>query len=68
MPQFASAPLLVAATKPSLDAIDTFVDALWLEEGLSKNTLAAYRQDLSLYAAWLTGQARQVLGGAEPDY
>ncbi len=34
-------------------SIDAFVDALWLEDGLSKNTLAAYRRDLSLYADWL---------------
>ena len=33
--------------------IDGFIDALWLEDGLSKNTLDAYRRDLSLYAAWL---------------
>ena len=33
--------------------IDAFVDAVWLEDGLSKNTLEAYRRDLSLYAAWL---------------
>ncbi len=33
--------------------IDTFIDALWLEEGLSKNTLQAYRRDLSLFAQWL---------------
>ena len=26
---------------------------MWLEDGLSKNTLAAYRRDLSLYSAWL---------------
>ncbi|QBK06660.1 site-specific tyrosine recombinase XerD [Hylemonella gracilis] len=37
----------------SLDAVDTFIDALWLEEGLSRNTLAAYRRDLALYARWL---------------
>ena len=37
-------------------AIDAFIDALWLEEGLSKNTLAAYRRDLTLYAAWLGEQ------------
>jgi integrase/recombinase XerD len=35
------------------DSIDAFIDALWLEEGLSRNTLAAYRRDLALYAAWL---------------
>ena len=34
--------------------IDSFIDALWLEDGLSKNTLAAYRRDLTLYASWLT--------------
>ena len=34
-------------------SIDAFVDALWLEEGLSRNTLAAYRRDLALYARWL---------------
>ena len=37
----------------SQSAIDSFIDALWLEDGLSKNTLAAYRRDLSLYAQWL---------------
>ncbi|HWT21023.1 MAG TPA: site-specific integrase, partial [Variovorax sp.] len=30
--------------------IDDFIDALWLEDGLSKNTLAAYRRDLALFA------------------
>jgi integrase/recombinase XerD len=41
----------------SQNAIDTFIDALWLEDGLSRNTLAAYRRDLTLYAAWLAAQA-----------
>ena len=34
-------------------AIDRFIDALWIEDGLSANTLAAYRRDLTLYATWL---------------
>jgi integrase/recombinase XerD len=34
-------------------AIDAFCDALWLEDGLSANTLAGYRRDLALLAAWL---------------
>jgi integrase/recombinase XerD len=43
---------------PSQSAIDSFIDALWLEDGLSKNTLAAYRRDLTLYVLWLNeGQA-----------
>jgi integrase/recombinase XerD len=31
-------------------AIDTFLDELWLERGLSANTLAAYRRDLTALA------------------
>ena len=34
-------------------AIDRFVDALWIEDGLAALTLAAYRRDLTLYARWL---------------
>ncbi|MHB1198403.1 MAG: site-specific tyrosine recombinase XerD [Polaromonas sp.] len=47
----------------SQSSIDTFIDALWLEDGLSKNTLEAYRRDLSLYAAWLgaSGQGGRTL-------
>ncbi len=37
--------------------IDAFIDALWLEEGLAANSLAAYRRDLKLYAQWLAEQA-----------
>ncbi len=37
----------------SHSSIDGFIDALWLEDGLSRNTLEAYRRDLSLYASWL---------------
>jgi integrase/recombinase XerD len=33
--------------------LDEFVDALWLADGLAKNTLAAYRSDLTLFAGWL---------------
>ena len=36
----------------SSQSIDAFTDALWLEEGLSKNTLSAYRRDLSLFTRW----------------
>jgi integrase/recombinase XerD len=33
--------------------VERFLDALWIEDGLAANTLAAYRRDLTLYAAWL---------------
>lgn len=36
--------------------IERFVDQVWLEHGLSKNTLAAYRSDLGLLARWLRSQ------------
>ena len=39
-------------------AIDAFIDAIWLEEGLSENTLAAYRRDLTLYGKWLSERSR----------
>ena len=51
----------------SLDAIDTFIDALWLEEGLSKNTLAAYRRDLTLYGKWLADHAHGLDDTVELD-
>jgi integrase/recombinase XerD len=47
--------------------IDGFIDALWLEEGLSKNTLAAYRRDLALYAGWLDAQGRALDSTTEAD-
>ncbi len=32
--------------------MEQFLDAVWLESGLSDNTLAAYRRDLLLFAKW----------------
>ena len=40
----------------SQSAIDQFADALWLEDGLSRNTLSAYRSDLRHFAQWLSAQ------------
>ncbi len=36
--------------------LDIFIDHLWLEDGLSKNTLESYRTDLSQFATWLMKQ------------
>ena len=60
-----------AGARPVFSAepiIDTFVDALWLEEGLAANTLAAYRRDMQLFAQWLHGQTprQSVLQVDEP--
>ena len=44
--------------------IEAFADALWLERGLSANTLAAYQADLRAFAGWLD-QNRQGVGLAQ---
>jgi integrase/recombinase XerD len=45
--------------------IDRFIDALWLEDGLATNSLAAYRRDLKHLAAWLGGRRLLAVGEAE---
>jgi integrase/recombinase XerD len=42
-------------------AIDAFCDALWLEDGLSRNTLDGYRRDLVQLARWLDGTQSKAL-------
>lgn len=37
-------------------SIERFLDALWMERGLSANTLSAYRLDLQAFALWLGPQ------------
>jgi integrase/recombinase XerD len=38
------------------ELLDEFCDNLWLEDGLSRNTLDSYRRDLTKFAAWLEKQ------------
>ncbi len=53
---------------PGQAAIDRFIDALWIEDGLAPLTLAAYRRDLQLYAAWLNStHGRALEGSRESD-
>ncbi len=51
----------MAVLDTSQASIDRFVDALWIEDGLSANTLAAYRRDLTLYAQWLATAEQRAL-------
>ena len=44
---------MVSANIASDRLIDGFIDNVWLEKGLSQNTLNAYRQDLSNFSNWL---------------
>jgi len=45
--------------------LDAFCDALWLEDGLSKNTISSYRTDLLQFAAFL--KARGLTEISESD-
>ena len=40
------------SVNPFSDTTDEFLESLWLESGLSDNTLAAYRRDLKIFAEW----------------
>ena len=39
------------STTPKI--IEQFIDVIWMERGLSENTLSAYRSDLSKFSLWL---------------
>ena len=47
--------------------VDAFIEALWLEDGLSPNTLAAYRRDMQGFSQWLKPQALQLENASESD-
>ena len=48
--------------RQSLEEVGAFVDNLWLQDGLAKNTLGAYRSDLEIFSIWLsTTYAKQIL-------
>ena len=34
--------------------VDSFIDSIWLEKGLSKNTLSSYRSDILSFSSWIT--------------
>ena len=41
------------ASEVNWAVLDEFSDALWLEDGLSRNTLESYRSDLQQFGEWL---------------
>jgi len=53
---------------PSLvdPVIERFINGLWLEEGLSQNTLSAYKRDISQISHWLRGKSSSQLLCTEP--
>jgi len=53
------------AMEKASGVIDEFCDALWLEDGLAKNTLEAYRRDLTQFATWLEERHGKALNSAD---
>jgi len=51
----------MSVIEQSREAVDRFVDALWIEDGLARNSLEAYRRDLTLYASWLAAEKQRSL-------
>ncbi|SFH46216.1 integrase/recombinase XerD [Nitrosospira sp. Nsp14] len=49
----------MSAAELNAGLLDAFSDALWLEDGLSRNTLESYRSDLEQFGAWLTKHRHQ---------
>ena len=47
--------------------IDSFLDTLWMERGLSDNTLQAYRSDLYAFNTWLTRRGLSLYGAGATD-
>lgn len=47
--------------------LDEFCDALWLEDGLARNTIASYRLDLALFAQHLGRAGSRLCSATETD-
>ena len=52
------------ATDPS---VERFLDTLWIEQGAARNTLAAYRSDLALFARALERRGRSLVRADSGD-
>ena len=53
---------------PNEEMLDEFCDAIWLEDGLAKNTIESYRRDLRLFADWLkASRDKQLSDTVEAD-
>jgi integrase/recombinase XerD len=56
---------------PNADTVDPavsrFLDAVWMERGLSSNTLAAYRADLTALARWLNERQTPMMRTTRAD-
>ena len=44
-----------------MDTVEQFIEFLWVEQGLSNNTLSSYRTDLKKYSEWLSNNEFDLL-------
>jgi integrase/recombinase XerD len=58
---------LLPLTAEQESLIAQYLDAIWMEKGLSRNSLESYRTDLSLFSQWLNGQGLDLLQADAPS-
>ena len=63
----AAAPTSTGSTDSSDPAVSRFLDAVWMERGLSANTLAAYRADLTALSRWLSERGLPIMKTTRSD-
>ncbi len=55
-------------SEPNVGLLDEFCDSIWLEDGLSRNTIESYRRDLRLFGEWLFhARGKSLVEAAEED-
>ena len=47
--------------------IDNFCDSIWIEKGLSKNTIESYASDLNQLSKWLSSKDKTMKAFTEID-
>ncbi|MDX1519067.1 MAG: site-specific integrase, partial [Gammaproteobacteria bacterium] len=57
----------MSASKDPSSYIDSYLDALWMERGVSNNTLSSYRTDLKIFQDWAHKQNRTLLDITDGD-
>ena len=52
---------MTSFTNNSVKLVDGFIDSVWLEKGLSQNTLEAYRRDIISFSNWSCKKQRSLI-------
>ncbi len=60
--------LIMRVSDQNAVLLDAFSDALWLEDGLSRNTLESYCNDLRLFGDWLSENSQHSSGLSEATH